>query len=112
MDKNTIDGIAGAVYFVVGILVLIKLFQKGGLVQGIIGLITCNLYTFFWGWRNAKKENIGGLMWIWTGVFVLSVVVAIVAGMSGGAPAGGGGGADPTAVPTEGLLIIRTLLHM
>jgi hypothetical protein len=106
-----ISSIAGAVSFIIGIVVLIKLFQKGGVVQGIIGLVTCNIYTFIWGWMNAKKENIGTMMWIWTGVIVLSIIISIVT--AGSAVGGGGGGTDlPTAVPTEGLLIIRTLLHV
>jgi len=77
---SIISSICGLVSFVVGIIVLIRLFQKGGIVQGIIGIITCQIWTFIWGWMHAKEENITNIMWIWTGVIVLSFIVAIVFG--------------------------------
>lgn len=106
---SIISGMAGAVSFIIGIVVLIKLFQKGGVVQGIIGLVTFNLYTFIWGWINAEKENIGTMMWIWTGIIILSIIISVVtAGSAMGGPTD-----LPTTMPTqEGLLIIRTLLHV
>jgi hypothetical protein len=36
--------------FIVFIIVLIKQFKHGGVLQGIIGIITCGLWTFIWGW--------------------------------------------------------------
>ena len=51
--------------FVSFILVLVKLFQTKGALHGILGLI-CGLYTFIWGWMNAKKLNLMKLMLIWT----------------------------------------------
>src|SRR6185436_12153136 len=60
-----ISSIAGLVSFVVGIMVLIKLFQKEGALKGILGLI-CMLYTYIWGWQHAKEQNITNLMWVWT----------------------------------------------
>jgi len=86
-----ISSIAGAISFVVGLFVLFKLFQKEGIVKAILGFI-CMLYTFYWGWKNAKEQNLTTVMWVWTGVIVLSVIVSIVAG--GSMPTGGdtGGG--------------------
>ena len=91
---SIISSIAGLVSFVVGILVLIKLFQKEGVVKGILGLI-CMLYTFIWGWQNAKEQNITNLMWTWTAVIVISIIIGSVSGMAG-AGGGGGGGEDPS----------------
>jgi len=69
---------------VVAILVLVKLFQKEGVVKGILGLI-CLLYTFIWGWMHAKEQNITNLMWAWTGLIVVSILVnALVAAQAAG----------------------------
>jgi hypothetical protein len=76
---SMISSLAGLVSFVVGLVILIKLFQKEGVVKGILGFL-CMLYTYIWGWQHAKEENITNLMWIWTGVIVLSIVIAVVLG--------------------------------
>ncbi len=47
------------------ILVLVKLFQTKGALHGILGLF-CGIYTFIWGWMNAKSLNLMKLMLIWT----------------------------------------------
>jgi hypothetical protein len=83
-----ISSLAGLVSFVVGLVVLIKLFQKEGVLKGILGFI-CMLYTYIWGWQHAKEQNITNLMWIWTGVIVLSVIVSVVVSMTAtGQPTG------------------------
>ena len=61
------------------IIVLVKMFQTAGVVQGIIGLI-CGIWAFIWGWMNAGKVGIKNIMLIWT---VLIIVYMILAGMSG-----------------------------
>ncbi len=88
-----VSGIAGAISFVIGIIVLIKLFQKEGAMKGILGFI-CMLYTFYWGWKNAKEQNITTMMWVWTGVIILSDIVSIVFGGAGA----GGGDVAPTSM--------------
>lgn len=62
------------------IIVLIKQFQDGGVVQGIIGLI-CGLWTFIWGWMNAGRLSIRNIMLIWT---VLALLGGILTGVGGG----------------------------
>lgn len=47
------------------IIVLVKMFQTAGVLQGILGLI-CILWCFIWGWMNAGKLGIKNLMMIWT----------------------------------------------
>ena len=61
--------------FVAGLAVLIKLFQKEGLLKGVLGLI-CMLYTFIWGWQNFKNEQLKlkNWMYIWTAVIVLGYI--------------------------------------
>ena len=60
-------------------MVLIKQFQddeKGGVLHGIIGLVTCGLWTLIWGWIHHEKHYIKNLMLMWT----IGIVIQIVAG--------------------------------
>lgn len=66
--------------FVCFIIVLIKQFQTGGAVHGIIGIITCSIWTFIWGWMNSSKAGIKNIMLIWTVLFVVSIILTIVYG--------------------------------
>jgi membrane-bound ClpP family serine protease len=86
---QTIAFVADAIVWLMGIIVLIKLFQKGGLLKGILGLI-CMLYTFYWGWRNAKAQNLTTVMWVWTGLVVLLIVLNVLATTGGGGDASQG----------------------
>jgi len=65
-----------AIAWVAGLVVLIKLFQKEGILKGILGLI-CMIYTYIWGWMHLKDEalNIKTWMYIWTGCIVLGLVL-------------------------------------
>jgi len=62
------------------IMVLIKQFQNAGVVHGIIGIITCGIWAFIWGWMNAGKLNIKNIMMIWTVLIIISLVVNIMGG--------------------------------
>jgi len=66
--------------FVCFIIVLIKQFQVGGVVHGIIGIITCGIWTFIWGWINSGKAGIKNIMLIWTALIVVSIILAIAFG--------------------------------
>ena len=61
------------------IIVVVKMFQTAGAVQGIIGLI-CGLWAFIWGWMNAGKVGIKNIMMIWTGLIILYCILAIAGG--------------------------------
>ena len=67
--------------FVCGLAVLVKLFQKEGLLKGILGLI-CMIYTYIWGWQNVDGENFGvsmkNWMYIWTGAIVLGLILNVI----------------------------------
>jgi hypothetical protein len=75
--------IGSALALVAGIVVLVKLFQKEGVLKGILGLI-CMIYTYIWGWMHVKDEalNLKTWMWIWTGAIVLGVVLNIIGQIS------------------------------
>ncbi|MBN2147223.1 MAG: hypothetical protein JW726_07535 [Anaerolineales bacterium] len=81
---GTLSFVGMALAWVAGIMVLVKLFQKEGLVKGILGLI-CMLYTFVWGWQNIKNEALNLKMWmyIWSGAIVLGLILSVI-GSSGG----------------------------
>lgn len=64
------------------IMVLIKQFQNAGAVHGIIGIITCTIWTFIWGWMNATKLNIRNLMLAWTVLILVCIVVQFAFGVS------------------------------
>ncbi|MEL6383370.1 MAG: hypothetical protein AAFQ89_13135 [Cyanobacteria bacterium J06626_18] len=64
--------------FVCWILVLVKLFPDQGVLYGILGII-CGLYTFIWGWMNASRLGIQQTMMIWTGCFIASIVLQVIA---------------------------------
>ncbi len=70
-------GFASLVCF---ILVLIKQFQNAGAVHGIIGIITCGIWTFIWGWMNANKLNIKNIMLIWTLLIVVGIIFNVMFG--------------------------------
>ena len=62
------------------IIVLIKQFQQGGVVHGIIGIVTCGIWTFIWGWINAGRVNIKNIMMIWTLLIVVGIVLNVLGG--------------------------------
>jgi hypothetical protein len=76
---NMLVGLGSLVCFV---MVLIKQFQTAGPLHGIIGLITCGLWTFIWGWMKASTLNLRNLMLIWTLLIVVAVVLGGVGGMA------------------------------
>jgi len=40
------------------ILVLIKQFQNAGAVHGIVGIVSCGIWTFIWGWINSGENRL------------------------------------------------------
>jgi len=62
------------------IIVLIKQFKTAGAVHGIIGIITCGLWTLIWGWMNSGKLNIRNLMLIWTLLLIICIVLNVMSG--------------------------------
>ena len=75
-----IGAVAGLGSFICFIIVLIKQFQNGGLVHGIIGIITCGIWTFIWGWMNAGRLNMRNLMLAWTVLWILALALNVAGG--------------------------------
>jgi hypothetical protein len=72
--------VASLGYLICLIIVLIKQFQNGGVVHGIIGIVTCGLWTFIWGWLNSGKLNLRNIMLIWTLLFIICIVLNVMSG--------------------------------
>ena len=72
--------IAGLGCLICFIIVLIKQFQNAGAVHGIIGIITCGIWTFIWGWMNAGKLNIKNIMMILTLLFIVAIILNVMGG--------------------------------
>jgi hypothetical protein len=79
MILASLVGLGSLVCFV---MVLIKQFQTAGALHGIIGLITCGIWTFIWGWMRASTLNIKNIMLAWTGLIVLAFVLNMMGAMS------------------------------
>ena len=67
------------------IIVLIKMFQNGGALMGILGFI-CSLWAFIWGWMNSCKLGFRNIMYIWTALIILYVILIMAAGGMGAMP--------------------------
>jgi anaerobic C4-dicarboxylate transporter len=56
------------------------MFQRAGVGMGIVGIITCGIATFIWGWIKAKELALTKVMAIWTVCWLVSVGTGMVAG--------------------------------
>jgi len=76
--------IAYALIVVADLWIVVKLFQKKGVLHGILGLIF-PIYPFIWGIIHFKDAAYGVKtpMWIW----FAGIVLTIIANALGGAPA-------------------------
>jgi tetratricopeptide (TPR) repeat protein len=63
--------LAAIVGSIILLTVLIKSFKHGGIVHGILGVVTAGLYTFFWGWLKAKPLQMTKQMLLCTMCFIL-----------------------------------------
>jgi len=70
--------VISVVSFVIFIIMLIKQFKHGGFLHGLLGLITCGLYTFIWGWIKHKDFALTKIMMIWSVLWVASIIVPAV----------------------------------
>ena len=72
--------VCGLISLVLFIIVLIKQFQNAGVVHGIIGIVTCGIWTFIWGWMNSGKLGIRNIMMIWTLVIIVCIILNVMNG--------------------------------
>ncbi|HLN31286.1 MAG TPA: hypothetical protein VK395_26330 [Gemmataceae bacterium] len=78
---SAVAGLVSIASLVCFILVLIKMFQNGQTVLGIVCIIFCLigiLVAFIMGWVNVAKWNIKNVMLVWTGCIVVNIVLSIL----------------------------------
>ena len=51
------------------IIVLIKIFQSGDTLYGVLGLF-CGVVAFFYGWSKADDLGVKNVMLAWTGCII------------------------------------------
>lgn len=72
---NLLGAIIGFGGFVLFIIVLVKSFKHGSVLKGLLGIITCGLFTFIWGWIEHKRLKMTKIMATWS-ILMLSGMVA------------------------------------
>lgn len=71
---SILGAVVGIASFVLFIMVLIKQFQNAGALMGIIGIITCGIWTFIWGWMNSNLVG-RNVMIAWSACIVLGLIL-------------------------------------
>lgn len=66
MILNIAFPVLSLIGLILSIIVLIKQFKHGGALQGILGIITCTLWTFVWGWIKHRRLAMTNIMILWT----------------------------------------------
>jgi hypothetical protein len=66
------------------ILMLVKIFQAGYTVPGILGIF-CGLVAYIYGWMKADELDAKPIMLGWTGCIVGQIIFAVMAASSRGA---------------------------
>jgi Flp pilus assembly protein TadD len=82
MSLGILLPILSLIGFIIFIIVLIKQFKHGGALQGIIGIITCGLWTFIWGWIKHKSLALTKIMVLWTVIELAPIVLVGVFGVA------------------------------
>ena len=80
--NTAVFGLLSIASLVIFVIVLIKSFKEGGVLHGILGILTCGLYTYIWGWLKSKQLQLTKMMLLWTIVWVLSFALPIIVGTS------------------------------
>lgn len=73
-------GTAGLASLVCYIIVLVNMFLQGDIIQGLIGLICCQLWVFIWGWIYFRHPMRGKVMTIWTIAIIAAVIGQVLLG--------------------------------
>ncbi|MGB7920860.1 MAG: tetratricopeptide repeat protein [Desulfobacterales bacterium] len=74
----------GALALLIGtimlILVLVKSFKEGGVLHGLLGVLTGGIYTFGWGWLRSRRLQLTKTMLLWTVCLILGGALVYVTG--------------------------------
>ncbi|MFO7687296.1 MAG: tetratricopeptide repeat protein [Desulfobacterales bacterium] len=61
-------------------LVLVKSFKEGGVLPGLLGLLTGGVYTFVWGWLRSRRLHMTKSMLLWTICMIVGGALVYVTG--------------------------------
>jgi hypothetical protein len=75
--------IASLVAWVAGLWMVVILFQKKGILHGILGLIFI-IYPFIWGLLHFQEADIKKPMTIWLIAIAVSILLTIIGAFSRG----------------------------
>jgi hypothetical protein len=84
---GVLQSLASLVAWVAGLWMVFKLFQKKGVLHGILGLV-CELYPFIWGLMNFSDPEIKKPMTIWLVAIGVSIVLGIISAVVGSGASG------------------------
>jgi len=76
-----IAGLASLASLICFIMVLIQMFKRAGAGMGIVGIITCGIGAFIWGWIKAKEYDLKKIMLGWTAAIGVSIICNVIAGI-------------------------------
>ncbi len=72
-----LSGVASLGWIVCFILIVIKMFQKGQTVLGIVCILCCGIggiIAFVYGWMKSGEWDIRNIMIVWTVCWVLLII--------------------------------------
>jgi tetratricopeptide (TPR) repeat protein len=83
-DTALVNTALGALALLIGtimlILVLVKSFKEGGVLHGLLGVLTGGIYTFGWGWLRSRRLQLTKTMLLWTICLILGGALVYVTG--------------------------------
>ena len=62
------------------VIVLIKMFKTEKPLMGILGIVSCGIWAYIWGWMNSTKHGLKQIMLGWTVSIVLGAVGSSMTG--------------------------------
>ena len=65
---------------ILSLVVLVKSFKQGGVLTGILGLVTGGLYTYVWGWLKSKQLQLTKPMLLWSVCMILAGALVYMTG--------------------------------
>ncbi|MDA1196040.1 MAG: hypothetical protein O2894_12780 [Planctomycetota bacterium] len=60
--EQILGGLASLGSLVCWIMVLVKFFQTKNVVHGVLGIVTCSIWAFIWGWVTHAKLSLTKIM--------------------------------------------------
>ena len=63
------------------IFMLIKMFKTDSVLKGIIGILTCGIFTYVWGWIKHKQLALTKVMILWTIMIIVPFALIPVMGV-------------------------------